>query len=209
MKAKALERAGRKEDLKASLKRAKPVFIAIAALAVIAAIVVPPILQSRKESRRFLEYSPEKVIAAYYAAYSELNDHDMGLCVKKKTVQGDINMATTLSITLKVRLGSEGRDPFVRAGQWLAAGRPAIRKDDFIFGITDLKLESLPDSGAMKSVRAAYALWSTVPGQDGASYERSEIEDILGLELTELGWKIVSLTRKQGQAIAESVKIAE
>lgn len=209
MKAKTLERAGRRAELRAAVKRARPAFIAAAALAVLAAIVVPPVLRSRAESRKYLEYSPERVIAAYYAGYSELNDQEMDLCVKKKTVQGDINTAIALSITLKVRLGSEGRDPFVRAAQWLAAGRPAIRKDDYIFGITDLAVEALPGPGPRKSFRASYTLWSTVPGQDEMGYERSEVKDSLGLERTDLGWKISSLEREQGQPIAQTVSYAK
>jgi hypothetical protein len=205
----ALAGMERKAGLNRWIKGHKPLLGILAALIAIAAIALPVILQNRAEQRRYIALSPDRLAAAFYDAYSSLDDFDMDICVKGGSLKGELTMVSNLQALLKVRFASERRDPFVRVGAWLAAGRPPIAMYDYIFGLTDLRLEPVSVSEAAASYKATYSFWNSGTREDniGYRYTSRPVTDEIDLVRTKSGWKVSALRRAEGPETEENVTL--
>jgi hypothetical protein len=205
----ALAGMERKARLSAWTKGHKPLLGILAAMLAIAAVALPVILQKRAEERRYIALGPDRLVAAFYEAYSSLNDADMDICVKDGSLKGELTMVSNLSALLKVRFASERRDPFVRAGSWLAAGRPPVAMHDYIFGFVDLRAEPVSVSEDAASFKATYTFWNSAASEDdiGYRYTSRPVTDEVDLVRTESGWKVSALRRTEGPETEENVAL--
>jgi len=137
--------------------------------------------------------SPEKVIEAYYDAFSSLNHQLMEACIKGADKR-DINAVATFYAVLKQRQAYEGsRAPtIIQARVWKDTGGELPAPN--VFGVTDLKIEYKggEEEEGLMMFRADYSLWS--PFDDFARYR----SDMLTLKRDRRKhWRIIELLRTE------------
>jgi hypothetical protein len=170
------EQYGRKKALQVKTRRF--VIRNTAVIAVVAAALIALMLGIRGHIRHQAELpstrgmTPVEVVETFYGAYGELDHTLMEACVINKAGKGDIDMVVNLFVMSRVRQAYETTvvDPYMSAMKWIEAGRPDAVSN--VFGVTDLNVRVLSESGESLIAEAGYILW--MPG----SYFRDEEEGL-------------------------------
>lgn len=138
-----------------------------------------------------LGMAPLEVAETYYKAFGKLDHETMSACVLKKAGKGDIEMVINLFVISRVRGAYEagGLDNVISAEDWLAAGSPET--DKTVFGVTDLRIRTLGESGGEVEMEASYILW--MPENLA---ETTPVTDRLRLSFTKDRWRISSIERE-------------
>jgi hypothetical protein len=135
--------------------------------------------------------APLEVAEAYYEAFGRLDHETMSACVIDKAGKGDIEMVINLFVISRVRGAYEsgGLDNVISAEDWLAVGSPET--DKTVFGVTDLQIRSLGESGGDIQMEASYTLWMPDNLSEGMS-----ITDRLRLNFNKDRWRIAAIERE-------------
>ena len=184
--------------------------IAVSIAAIIALILfVRGTIRHRSELPTTKGMTPVEVAEAYYGAFGDLDHTLMDACVTGKAGKEDIAMVMNLFVISRVRQAYEMlKDNFISAQEWIEEGRPAT--DRTVFGITDLVINVISESGGEVSLTAEYILW--MPGtylqEDASTADKPDEEefailppvsistrDSLELKLIKNTWRISQINR--------------
>ena len=189
-------------------RRRGGILIAAAVVAVLGAFVAGDMIRAQRDKPDFSNLPPVEVVRHYYAALDGLDMESLEACGNKKAFDGYWNYVMNMTVVTKTRTAYEGKDPIVRAKNWLAAGKPALEQDAFLYGIVDLAIADERGSGSAgneERFRATYSVWS-MDRKDDPSGDPSKVTAFAAQEkrVDELtlrqgekgGWKIVGLERK-------------
>jgi ketosteroid isomerase-like protein len=189
-------------------RRRGGLLIAAAVLVVVGAFVAGDMIRAQRDKPDFSKLPPADVVRHYYAALDGLDMESLEACGDKKAFDADWNYVMTMTVVTKTRTAYEGKDPIIRAKDWLAAGKPELEQTAFLYGLVDLAIADEGGSGAAgneKRFRATYSVWSMDrkddpsgdPSKVIASAAQEKRVDELGLRRGDKGgWRIVSLTRR-------------
>ena len=184
--------------------------IITAALIAFAAImgIVQGINQRKAELPTTSGMSPVEVAEAYYGAFGTLDHTLMDACVLSRAGKQDIDMVVNLFVTSRARQAYEiSRVSVMPAAEWLEAGQPET--DSIVFGISDLKVETLSANSENTSLEATYLLWipsqyledaeEEAPGHD-TRIEATAYLDKLSLVFHRDAWRIAGIERNNNGA---------
>ena len=154
--------------------------------------------------------SPLEISWRFYQAINEMDVETMRDCLARKTGRNDLRMVELLYVTNRIRLGMEGHNTLVEARNWLASGRPPLPEGTSVWGITDLKIRSLPRQnpaapGDTETIEARYQFWFPSPPPDNPETSAPAHpvpltrKDILHLALGRRAWKIIAIERDEEQ----------
>lgn len=128
--------------MKESMRRRRPVIIAgsIAAILVVGALsslitrlLTPPYAQG---------WSPVQVVERFYSSINELDVDSMEKLIRNDAAKNMRNMVVQMYVVSKTREAYEFINPIVNPIDWKEAGEPPLQDATFLFGITDLEVES-------------------------------------------------------------------
>ena len=182
--------------------------IAVSIAAIIALILIARgTIRHRAELPTTKGMTPIEVAEAYYGAFGDLDHTLMDACVTGKAGKGDIVTVMNLFVISRVRQAYEmAQDNFISAQKWIEEGSPST--DSTVFGITDLVINVISESGGEVSLTAEYTLW--MPGSylqdEGSTADKPDEEDTLppvsvhtrdSLELILIknAWRITNIER--------------
>jgi len=171
-----LERRRRAVEAESRSKRKRADFfrrrggllIAAAVLVVVGAFVAGDMIRAQRDKPDFSKLPPADVVRHYYTALDGLDMESLEACGDKKAFDADWNYVMTMTVVTKTRTAYEGKDPIIRAKDWLAAGKPALEQAAFLYGLVDLAITDEGGNGAVGSgtagseerFRATYSVWS-------------------------------------------------
>jgi len=147
---------------------------------------------------------PAEVVRLFYESQNSLDHEAMQDCVIKDAGRSHLNQVTTLFVISRVRQGIEMKNVFFSAPEWVAAGKPPLSEDRFVFGVTDLSIRELLSG---QSFEAEYTRWTTLPPEAADSLSDEEksritslkkvqavrIRENIQMRETGRGWKIASI----------------
>jgi len=184
--------------------------IAVSIAALIALLLfVRGTIRHRSELPTTNGMTPIEVAEAYYGAFGDLDHILMDACVTGKAGKEDISMVMNLFVISRVRQAYEmTQDNFISAQEWIEEGSPTTERT--VFGITNLTVNVLSESGGGVSLEADYTLW--MPGsffreEESKTDQLSEEEfailppvsistrDSLELKLIKNTWRISEINR--------------
>jgi hypothetical protein len=156
---------------------------------------------------------PEAIVQTYYEAISSLDLALLEACLDGKTGRDDKSLLTNLTVVMKMRQAYSPDAPYLSAGDWLAAGSPALAEGIFMFGITGLEIRNLaeqaatqPSVGTSTAVQlgsamesrfeARYTLWTTESNEELMRGVPAHRKDRLTLAEGRSGWKIIAIERE-------------
>lgn len=82
----------------------------------------------------------EQVIRLFYSSYSSLDNETMEACVVQGRASDEIETGLNLYVISRIRQAYEGSSAFIPAEKWIAEGKPPLKGDPLIFGITDFSV---------------------------------------------------------------------
>jgi hypothetical protein len=135
--------------------------------------------------------APLEVAETYYGAFGSLDHETMSACVINKAGKGDIEMVINLFVITRVRGAYEagGLNNFISAEDWIEAGSPET--DKTVFGVTDLRIRPLGETGGEVQMEASYTLWLPDNLSQGTS-----VTDRLRLSFSKDRWRISAIERE-------------
>jgi hypothetical protein len=171
---------------------------------VILGFFIAPFIQRAMEPDITEGLEPAEVVRLFYESQNSLDHEAMQDCVIRDAGKSHLNQVTTLFVISRVRQGIEMKNVFLSASEWVAAGKPPLSDERFVFGVTDLRIrELLPD----KSFEVEYIRWTTLPPEaadnlsDDEKSRVSSLEKVQAIRIREnirmretgRGWKIESI----------------
>ncbi|MDR3167575.1 MAG: hypothetical protein LBT93_06495 [Treponema sp.] len=146
-----------------------------------AGLVTGSIIKSRAELPTTQGMEPEEVALSYYASFETLDHTMMEACVINRAGKSDIEMVTNFFVINRVRQAYEMTAPPILAAQeWVDGGGSPTTA--FVFGVSDLIIETLKKTPEEILLRASYLLWmpaAYAPLEDSPPAE--EPEELSGL----------------------------
>jgi hypothetical protein len=163
--------------------------ILIAAL--VLSLAIRSFIKDQEGRPTTLGMTPLEVAETYYKSFGKLDHETMSACVIKKAGKGDIEMVINLFVISRVRGAYEagGLDNVISAEDWLAAGSPET--DKTVFGVTDLRIRTLGESGGDLLMEASYTL--RIPENLA---ETTPVTDRLRLRFEKDRWRIAAIERE-------------
>lgn len=140
-------------------KHGSTAILTIAALVVIG-FFAAPFVQRAFEPDITEGLSPTEVIELFYTSQNSLDHETMGECTTGSIGNSHINQVTTLFVIARIRQGVEMKDVFTPAPDWIEAGKPELKDNSFVFGVTELNIRKVEGSNQYE---ASYIKWSTLP----------------------------------------------
>ena len=203
----AYEAASLKKRARADFfRRRGGMLIAAAVVAAVAAFIAADMIRAQREKPDFSALPPLELVGRYYAAVDGLDLDSLEACGDKKVMNGDWNLVMNLTVVTKTRTAYEGRNPVLRAKDWVAAGKPALAETDFLYGIVGLAIAEEAGGGpGERKFRASYSFWSLDRKDDAsgdpsksASFpsEEKRVDELSLARGEKGGWRIVGLERK-------------
>jgi hypothetical protein len=176
--------------------------VALAALGFAAA----DIIRAQRAKPDYSKLPPLEVVRHYYAAIDGLDIDSLEACGERAAIKADGDALANLVVLTRTRMAYEGKNPLLRANDWVAGGKGAIKDGEFLYGIVGLDISELGDNGADSGsvrYRAKYSVWSLertdAPSGDPLQARTEPVEekrvDELALTHGKKGWKISSLER--------------
>jgi len=215
-KAQSLSARSRRRKYRAHLKKKYgTVFTATAAGLVVLGFLIAPVIRRSLEPDITEGLQPTEVIRLFYESQNSLDHQIMEECTLKNAGSSHLNQVTTLFVISRVRQGLEMKNFFLSAPEWIEQGKPGLEDGRFVFGNTDLTIQSLPEENGY---RVDYTRWTTLPPEasDTLSEEqRSAIDSLQQVEAyrireylhmteTKKGWKIDELREIDRQSVNAS-----
>ena len=181
------------------------VVIGVSVIAIIVLLfAIRGAVQQKAELPTTKGMDPVEVAESYYNAFDTLDHTMMKACVTGEAGRGDIDMAANMFVINRVRQAYDfSQGGFLSAKDWVQTGRPAT--DKAVFGITDLQIHRLSETGGNVRLEANYTLW--LPGADSSSDQnvRSATpagqvnRDMLELVFKKGLWQIAEINRTSSQ----------
>ena len=209
----AVEKSLRKrEKLRSFKKKHGSTVILVAAALVALAFFAAPFVKRATEPHITEGLSPTEVIELFYTSQNSLNHEAMAECTTSSIGNSHINQVTTLFVIARVRQGVEMKDVFTPAPEWIEAGKPELKDNKFVFGITELEVRSTQQNNQYE---VSYIKWSTLPpdaeeltseneqAQVSSTGQVRAIRTTERLHMTETshGWKIDSIKLQQQEPL--------
>ena len=200
-RAQALEAQDRARRRRADfLRKRGGVLIAAAVVLAVALVIGLDIARAQRDRPDFSALSPPELVHRYYQAIDGLDLEALEACGDKKAIKADDDMVISLVVVTRTRTAYEGKNPLVRAADWVAAGKPSLGPTDFLYGLVGLSISEDASSSPDRPVfRAEYSLW-TIERAD-SSIEAASLpaelrrSDLVTLARAKKGWRIVGLER--------------
>ena len=120
------------------------------------------------------DLDPEGVIYALYDAQSSVNPDALDTAVKGDDLPQSMEVIN-LYVTTKMRLAYENHDPAINVNDWIAAGKPAIPNNSYIYGVV---VDSIEQTGENEYV--AEGTWYTPFPYDEEKEDENPDEAITG-----------------------------
>ncbi len=188
-------------------RRRGGVLLAVAVAVAVIALIGTDMIRAQLGKPDYSWLTPRELVQRYYLAVDGLDLDSLEACGDKKAIKDDQSYIINLVVITKTRTAYEGKSPVVRAVDWLAAGKPALKAEDFLYGLAGLSIsggESVPAGATSVSIEARYSFWSLdrkedPSGEPSKSYSvplENRRVDSLALERGKKGWRIVGLARK-------------
>jgi hypothetical protein len=182
--------------------------VAVAVAVVAIGLVAGDILRAQNDKPDYSWLTPRELVQRYYLSIDDLDSESLESCADKKSAKADSSYVSNITVLTKTRTAYEGKSPLLRAVDWVAAGKPAIKETDFLYGIAGLSISGPePSAGAGDVVRyrAEYSFWFLDKPESAGSDSRNvpteqRRTDLLTLERGEKGgWRIVGLERSMAK----------
>ncbi len=171
---------------------------------VVLGFFITPFIQRALEPDRTEGMQPAEVIRLFYESQNSLDHEAMQDCVIKDAGKAHLNRVTTLFVISRVRQGVELQNFFLSAPEWVAAGKPPLTEDRFVFGVTDLRIREVTSG---EGFVVEYIRWTTLPPEASDSLSDEEksritsqkqvqavrIKERVHVRETGRGWKINSI----------------
>ncbi len=157
----SVEKSLRKREKLRSFKQKHGATVILTAAALVAiAFFAAPFVKRAAEPDITEGLAPKEVIELFYTSQNSLDHEAMAECTTRSIGNSHINQVTTLFVIARVRQGVEMKDVFTPAPEWIQAGKPELNDNKFVFGITDLEINSTQQNNQYE---ASYVKWSTLP----------------------------------------------
>ena len=104
--------------------------------------------------------NPDDLIRSYYEAAGRLDYEYMETCVRRPGKDTLIREVSNVATLTRIRRGTENREVFLPARQWIESGQESIPAYMVLYGITDIRIEPLGGG----SYTVSYRKWS---GENG------------------------------------------
>ena len=148
--------------------------------------------------------SEQEVIRLFYKSYSELDNATMEKCVVKGVGKEEIETGMNLFVISRIRQAYEGTEVYIPAQQWVAEGKPPLKDNPLIFGITDVTVEK--ERGNTYIVRyREYFPGGMGEGQSGTESAAPVVADIterVTLTYRDEAWLISHIEEIQRTAVS-------
>lgn len=178
--------------------------VGIAAGIILLGTVLFPILSGALAPPLTRGMEPRQVLETYFNGINSLDVTVTQGCVDGKAAKDRINTVMNLYAVSRVRMGYEGRSPFVSAPDWLARPDRTLKEGEMLFGITGLEIRPLSEN----RFHVLYREWSSFYEGNEGEQNLSPALMIQGAEIEEeyrLIWKreawliseIIPLSRKE------------
>jgi hypothetical protein len=191
----------------AFLRKRGGLLIGAAVALVIVGLVYGELRRAQLDRPDFSALAPHEIALRYYKAIDGLDLESLEACGGGKAVRGDRDSLLTLTVLTKTKMAYEGKNPIVRAADWIEAGKPPIKDSDFLYGVTGLSVTGGESYGEATrvAIRAEYSMWtlervedpSSPPGSGTSVPKEERRVDNLVLEKGPKGWKIAELDRSE------------
>jgi hypothetical protein len=152
--------------------------ILVATLA--AGLIAGSIIRGRADLPTTEGMEPEEVAMTYYGAFETLDHTLMDACVINRAGKSDIEMITNFFVINRVRQAYEMTAPrMLTAREWIEGGSSPT--SEFVFGVSDLSMETLSRTPEETRLRVSYILWlpASYASQEDAP-EGEEAADLYG-----------------------------
>lgn len=209
----SVEKTLRKREKLRSFKKKHGATVVLTAAALVAvAFFAAPFVRRAAEPDITEGLAPTEVIELFYTSQNSLNHEAMAECTTRSIGNSHINQVTTLFVIARVRQGVEMKDVFTPAPEWIEAGKPELKDNKFVFGITELEISSTRQNNQYE---VSYVKWSTLPPDAEELTSETEqarvsstgqvraIRTAERLHMTETsnGWKIDSIELLQQETL--------
>jgi len=105
-------------------------------------------------------YTPIQIVESYYNSFNTLQHYVMDDCITDKADNGVIREVLALFVTNRQTIGYQNKSYIVPAYTWDKQGRPALDPPYFLYGIINLKTESIGDQKEPVFI-VDYERWNT------------------------------------------------
>lgn len=129
----------RRETVRKHWKQALVVLVAVVVVGSIPATIV----RNRLAPRQTAGMAPEEVVQAFYLAHNDLDHELMSDATVDGAGAGMIRAVTNLFVISRMRMGVEMTSGIVSADEWDRDGRQPIPEDMWLYGVTDIEIESV------------------------------------------------------------------
>ncbi|MDC7232438.1 MAG: hypothetical protein PQJ58_04355 [Spirochaetales bacterium] len=153
-----LEKGEKNRKRRQVWRRKSSLYIAVAAAFLFLGIMISGPVRKAMAPPVTMGLSPREVVEAYYSSFNTMDQELMEDCIDKDLGKREVGEITNLFVTSRVRMGYEGNSGFIRADEWVAAGKEPLEFGSSVYGVTDLEIHEL-GSGRF---RAEYEKW--MPG---------------------------------------------
>jgi hypothetical protein len=176
-------------------RRALLLWIAAILLGSSAILFVPGFLQRAEGAGAIQSLGPEELVRLYYASIDSLDSDFVESAARRAASRPDADLIANIAVFTKYRTAMEGKDPRVRAEDWINSGKPGIG-DGILFGLSGLRL--IPDGPGL-SFTAEYSLWVMDSRGENLPYGPTELKrrDRVALERWGKGFRIASIERTE------------
>jgi hypothetical protein len=188
-------------------RRRGSLLIGVGAAILIIAFVAGDMIQAQRSKPNFSALPPLELARRYYAAIDSIDLDSLEACGTVDALKADRNYLTNLVVITKTRMAYEGKNPILRAVDWIASGKPALAPTDLLYGIPVMDIAEEPerevDGADARRFRATYSLWymeriddpSGDPSKVRSGPKEEKRVDELVLKRGKKGWQIVGLKR--------------
>jgi hypothetical protein len=176
------------------------VAIGLAAVGIFAGSMI----RSQKDKPDYSWLSPRELVQRYYLSLEDLDLDSLEACSVKKAVESDWNYVMNITVLSKTRMAYEGKSPVLRAGDWVAEGKPQLTQNELLYGVAGLSISEESSASDKARLRASYSFWSLDrvddPSGDPAKArqvptEEKRIDELSLARDKQGGWKIVAMDR--------------
>jgi hypothetical protein len=118
------------------------------------------IIYNQLQPRATAGLPPDEVVRAFYSSIGEFDHMTMEDATVDGAAAGLIREVTNLFVLSRMRMSVEMTTGFIDPQQWIDAERPELEPDVRLYGVSDLRIESLRESEEEFVYRVRYRRWT-------------------------------------------------
>ncbi|MDR0558247.1 MAG: hypothetical protein LBG43_10370 [Treponema sp.] len=178
---------------------------------VVVGLLIGSVVYDRSKAPNTKGMTPAEVVQAYYTAFSALDHEFMQNAALRKAGKADIDVAVRLYALDRVRQAYQmnaiqEQPSIIKAQDWLDSGGRPVAAEEFVFGVTDLRVtpDDQDESDGEVSFRVRYNIWATDHGDTEAQPQTTLMPSVqarideIRLVLYKGSWRIAEIQRLQG-----------